>query len=338
MARAAALALVVATAGCLGSPGYEGPRTAHFDGSRFHNVPPVEPPGVLDLLAWQWNPDEVRWSEEAPPVVPVKPAAVEQGIRVTLVNHATVLVQIDGVSILTDPIYAERVGPVSFVGPHRWADPGVREADLPRLDAIVVSHDHYDHCDVPAIRRLVDRWGTPVVAGLGTAALLAQHDVATGVDLDWWQTTSVSERVTITFVPTQHWSRRGLLDQNTTLWGGFVVRGPSGSVYYAGDTGYGPHFAAIRDRLGPPTIAVLPIGAYEPRWFMHASHMAPDEAVRAHRDLGATRSVGVHWGTFDLSDEGRWQPAGELGLALDAARIPRPAFVALRNGASVAIP
>jgi L-ascorbate metabolism protein UlaG (beta-lactamase superfamily) len=337
LARVAAAVVALGASGCFGAPGYTGPETPHFDGTRFHNVPASEPPGVLDLIAWKWNPDDIPWPE-APPVEPVvPPPVVERGIRATLVNHATVLVQIDGVAVLTDPIWSDRVGPVSFVGPARWAEPGVRLADLPRIDAMLVSHDHYDHCDTSSIAAIHERDRTPTIAGLGTAALLEDAGIGGGIDLDWWQGTKLRGGVTVTLVPTRHWSRRGVLDQNTVLWGGFVIEGPSGRVYFAGDTGYGPHFAAIRARLGPPTLAILPIGAYEPRWFMRSSHMGPDEAVLAHRDLQATRSIGVHWWTFDLSDEGRWQPAGELALALDAQRVPRSSFTALINGQSVAI-
>jgi L-ascorbate metabolism protein UlaG (beta-lactamase superfamily) len=331
--RAGVLALVLGS-GCFGAPGYHGPVSPHFDGSRFHNVPPAEPPGITGLLAWQWNPDDIPWPE-GPFGKATRPEPLERGIRVTAINHATTLVQIDGVSVLTDPVWSERVGPLAFVGPSRWAEPGIAWEDLPRIDGVVISHNHYDHCDAPTLARLAGRFAMPIFAGLGSKEMLADLDVDGGVDLDWWQTVPIARGVTVTMVPTQHWSRRGVLDRDTVLWGGYVLKGPSGSVYFAGDTGFGPHFAAIRERVGPPTIAILPISAYEPRWFMHTSHMGPDEAVDAHRALGARRSVGIHWGTFDLSDEGRWQPAGELGLALDAARIPRRDFVALVNGAHV---
>lgn len=321
--------------GCFGAPGYHGPRSAHFDGHEFHNDPIVPQPGAGDVFRWMFSGGDIDWTD-APPVVPARPPSrVDQGIRITFVNHATVLVQMDGVAILTDPVWSERVSPMSFIGQARQAEPGVRFDELPRIDAVLVSHSHYDHCDVATLDALEERFGMPVFAGLGSRAMLAEHDVNSGVDLDWWQSAPVgASGVTVTMTPARHGSQRGLGDRNVVLWGGFVVTGPSGSVFFAGDTAFAPHFADIRRRLGAPTVALLPIGAYQPRWFMENIHMDPADAVRAHQVLGAERSVGIHWGTFDLSDEGRFQPAGELMLALRRAGVPETHFVAAKNGES----
>ena len=333
--RLALIASTLATLSCFGAPGYKGPPSAHFDGTRFHNVPPVPQPDFGDVLVWMFSTGAVPW-REAPPVEPTQPPArVDEGIHITFVNHSTVLIQMDGIAVLTDPVWSYRVGPVSFVGPSRYADPGVRFEDLPPIDAVLVSHSHYDHCDVPTLKALEDRFGMPIFAGLGSQEMLAEHDIHGGVDLDWWQSTPIGDSgVTVTMTPARHGSQRGLGDRNTVLWGGFVLKGPSGSVFFAGDTASGPHFAQIKKRLGPPDVALLPIGAYLPRWFMQYIHMDPADAVRAHQELGAKRSIGIHWGTFNQSDEGRFQPAGELMLALRAAGVPEQHFVAAKNGES----
>jgi L-ascorbate metabolism protein UlaG (beta-lactamase superfamily) len=310
-----------------------GPPSDHFDGSSFHNVPEGESRDLCDLVRWQLQSSSVPWPEgSTAPRSAVPPARVTEGIRVTHVGHATTLVQLDGLSLLTDPVWSERVGPLSFAGPARFEPPGVALDDLPRIDAVLLSHSHYDHADAPTLAELARRFGMPIVGGLGTRAMLEDLGVPGGVDLDWWQTVPLGDGRRAHFVPVKHWSRRGLADQNVVLWGGFVVEAPSGRVYFAGDTAYGPHFAEAHARIGAPDVAILPIGAYLPRWFMAPMHMDPIDAVRAHLALGARRSVGVHWGTFDLADEGRFQPAGELGLALDRLRIPRRDFVAARAG------
>lgn len=336
-AHISAAALVLSSAlvgsGCFGAPAHVGPVSEHFDGSSFHNVPRGGEPDFCDLMEWQLQGGAVVWPEsQSAPVKVVPPARVERGLRATQVGHATVLVQLDGLAFLTDPVWSERVGPVSFAGPRRYDPPAIELDDLPRIDAVLISHSHYDHCDAPTLRELERRFAMPIYGGLGTRAMLEDLGIRGGVDLDWWQAARLGSGATIHFVPVQHWSMRGLGDRNQVLWGGFQVRAQTGSFYFGGDTGYGDHFAETRARLGAPDVAILPIGAYLPRWFMAPMHMGPLEAVRAHLELGAARSMGVHWGTFDQADEGRYQAAGELGLALDALRLPRAQFIAARPG------
>ena len=332
-----ALLLVPAVSGCFGATGYRGVPSDHFDGRIFHNLPVAPQPGFGDFLRWTVGGGDIEWPDwvQTPQSRPAG-AALPRTIRITFVNHATALIQLDGVNILTDPVWSERVSPVSFAGPKRHKPPGIRFEDLPRIDAVLISHDHHDHCDLVTLRRLWDRFHPRIYAGLGTAALLADADIDGGVDLDWWSQTTLGAGgitpVELVFAPAQHWSARGVSDRDRVLWGSFYLRGPSGSVYFAGDTGMGAHFATIRERLGAPTVALLPIGAYQPEWFMSPSHMSPAQAVSAHLALRATTSVAIHWGTFDLADEGQYQPAGELTLALDAQHIARRDFRILENG------
>lgn len=221
---------------------------------------------------------------------------------VTYVGHATVLVQIGGVNVLTDALFSERAFPVQFAGPKRWQPPGVAMADLPHIDVVLISHNHYDHLDTASVLALNRQPNGPplFLVPLGIDRWMKQVGVDHFKAMDWWQQHTV-DALTITFVPAQHWSRRTLSDRNETLWGGFVGQraeaghADGGSFFFAGDTGYGPDFIEIGRRFGGIDLALVPIGAYEPRWFMSEQHVNPDEAIRIHRDIKARRTVGIHW-------------------------------------------
>jgi len=307
--------------GCLSAPAYDGPTTPHFDGERFRNRVEVPEKSLWDLLAWWWERDAPEWQDQPSTTKhAAPPERVERGrLRATFINHATVLLQLDGVNILTDPVFSERVGPVSWAGPQRHRAPGLKPEALPPIDAVLVSHNHYDHMDLPSLRRIARDHEARILVGLGNGALLEKNEIPGGEELDWWQSTRVGA-VTVTFVPARHWSGRGLGDRFQTLWGGFVVQGAGGPVYFAGDTGWGPHFDEARRRFGPMRLALLPIGAYEPRWFMKAAHISPDEAVGAHLELHARTSLAIHFGTFRLSDEGQDQPPRDLRRAMQERR------------------
>jgi len=222
-----------------------------------------------------------------------RPPAVGEPARLTWIGHASWLVQLDGVSLLIDPIFSDRIGP----GVTRFVPPPLAVNELPQIDAQLVSHNHRDHLDVPSLRAV----GSPIVAGMGLGALFTKNKLPC-TELEWWGETRVGE-VTIRFVPSQHWSRRGLNDENATLWGGFVIEGSSARLYHSGDTAYFEGFSEIGRRVGPIDAALLPIGAYDPAWFMSKQHMNPEEAVRAFSDLGARHFVAMHFGTFKLTDE-----------------------------------
>ncbi len=337
-ARRTFVLLLFATA-CSSAPRCSGPVTDHFDGQTFRNLGPYDQPSGRDFVRWQLSGRGKPWPgwvERLPD--PSPPSRVESGLRITMINHATTLVQMDGVNLVTDPVWSDGVGPVPWLGPRRHKAVGVAFDALPTVHVVLISHDHYDHLDLPTLRRLAARDRPVIFAGLGTAALLAHDGIPGAVDLDWWQTSTAIPGLAITFAPAQHWSQRSLDDRDTVLWGSFFVKGRESSVFYAGDTGWGPHFAAVRRRLGAPTAAILPIGAYEPRWFMRNQHIDPAEAVKAHLVLGAGLSVGVHWGTFDLSDEAIGAPARAFRRAARRAGLPAGAAVPLDNGQWVTAP
>ena len=323
----------------LSAPRYRGPASDHFDGRRFHNSSPFEAPhGLRDFLRWMatrqrgvWR----RWTES--PAGPPPPRAVAD-LRGTFVNHATNLVQTGGVNILTDPVWSDRASPVSFAGPKRVRPPGIRFEDLPPIHAVLVSHNHYDHLDLATLGRLVRRDDPRIFTGLGVADLLARKHLGRATPLDWWQSAKLEAGLSITSVPVQHFSGRGLADRNATLWTGFVVSGPAGPVFFAGDTGYGPHFREIGRRFPGIRLAILPIGAYRPEWFMGPVHETPAQALDAMRDLGASTAVGMHFGTFELTDEGQDEPPREIVRLLAAAPDPKPRFWVLGVGEGRAVP
>ena len=315
----------------------------HWDGRRFFNPTPESRrhSDLREVARWLATRKRPRWERvEAPPGPPPADNVGGGDLRVTWVGHATALIQMDGLNLLTDPIWEERCSPLAFAGPRRFRPPGLRFGDLPRIDAVLLSHDHYDHLCVPTLRRLAKRAGGPpkIVTGLRVGEVLRRHGIPNARELDWWESTGVAEDVRIIFTPAQHFSGRGPNDRDRTLWGGLFVESPSGGVYYAGDTGYGPHFHQIRERLGEPRLALLPIGAYEPRWFMGPVHMNPAEAVRAHIDLGARTSVAVHFGSFALADDGQEQPVNDLERARDSEGVDSEAFRILEHGIGTMVP
>ena len=271
------------------------------------------------ILRWRFGGGRVAWPRLPPdPDYPAPPRTVAPGTAaLTFIGHATFLLQLPGITILTDPVFSDRCSPVGWTGPRRARPPGLAITRLPHIDLVLVSHNHYDHLDMPSLRRLAGR-GTPAaITMLGNATLLRKAGFAQVNAMDWWESRAAGP-VRITATPARHGSRRGFGDTNRSLWGGFSLSTHDGHVLFAGDSGAGPHWAAIRRRVGPPDLALLPIGAYEPRLLMAPVHMNPAEAVQAHLDLGARQSVGMHFGTFQLTDE----PIGDPERLLAAAGVP----------------
>ncbi len=321
-------------------PVYSGPTSDHFDGSRFANpVSAGAHGGFRDFLKWQMERKPPAWQDRATPTGPKPPERVEKGeLRVTFVNHATVLIQQDGLNILCDPIWSDRASPLSWIGPKRHHPPGIAFDDLPRIDVVVVSHNHYDHMDLPTLRRLQDKHTPRFYVGLGNRALFIDAGIAAVNELDWWGSTALSPEVTLMAVPAQHFSGRGLFDRDGTLWAGFAIKGPAGVTYFAGDTAAGPHFAQIKERLGAPRLALLPIGAFRPEWFMQAVHVSPAQAIAAHDALGANTSLAIHFGTFALADDGQDEPRTALEAALSQGPEAKRRFWVFAPGEGRAVP
>lgn len=351
------LALVLA--GCAGPPASSpGPGRPHHTPEGFRNttIGTVNKP-LGELLRWRWE----AWRDDLPPA-PQAPtpvampelarlkayasamrhvgtAAAVPAPSVTWIGHATALVQSGGLNVLTDPIFSERASPVQFLGPRRAQPPGVALEDLPPVDVVVISHNHYDHLDRLSVLQLDARSGgrTLFLVPLGIKAWMADLGIRNVVELDWWET-HLHRGVEFQLVPVQHWSARSLNDRNRTLWGGWTVEhaveGRLRRFYFAGDTAYVQAlFQEIRHRVGPIDLAALPIGAYQPRAAMRFEHTDPAEAVRAQADLGSPPAFGVHWATFQLGDEEPFQPALDLAEALKAS--PTSPFGVLPIGAIV---
>jgi L-ascorbate metabolism protein UlaG (beta-lactamase superfamily) len=318
----------------MSAPAYKGPISDHFDGNEFRNIDNVPQSGMMDVLKWQLNSQNVKWGEfRNQPLGTTPPAKVDSGILVTYVNHSTVLIQVDGLNILTDPVWYERVSPFQFMGPKRNCPPGLRLEDLPRIDLVLQSHNHWDHLDIETAKAIGKKHNPLFITPLGVGQFLTQNGIIQTHDMDWWDVKEVNENVKIHCVPAQHFTGRGLADRNKTLWAGYVIESEYfGKIYFAGDTGYGSFFKTIGERFGGFDLSLIPIGAYKPNWFMSPVHCSPAEAVQIHEDIKSKQSMAIHFGTFDLADEGEFEPIEDLRKALKAKNISNEDFFVLKEG------
>jgi L-ascorbate metabolism protein UlaG (beta-lactamase superfamily) len=318
---------------------YSGPISDHFDGRQFFDPDGVPPKSLRQVLRWQFGRDRQRktWPKWAPsPHADTPPARVDgEQVRLSFIGHASWLIQTSGLNILVDPVWSVRASPLGWAGPKRRNDPGIEFDLLPAIDVVLVSHGHYDHLDIATLSRLAARFSPRMITPLGNDIAIRRAVPKTGVEtFDWHERVELSKRVTVTLAPTRHWTARGLFDRNKALWASFVLATPAGKIYIVCDSGYGDggHFRKVAQAHGPLRLAILPIGAYEPRWFMRDQHMDPSDAVKALADCGAEQALAHHHGTFQLTDESIDAPLTALHAALDEANIPRERFVALKPG------
>ena len=323
---------------------YSGSVSDHFDGLHFFDPDGSPPKKLTEVLRWQFGRGRKRavWPDWAPsPYSDAPPPRVEGSkVRFSFVGHASWLIQVGGLNILIDPVWSERASPFSFAGPRRHNDPGIAFEALPRIDVVLVSHGHYDHLDVATLSRLVAQFSPRIITPLGNDVTMAGADAAIKAEAyDWKDRVDLGNDVAVTLVPTRHWSARGLFDRNKALWASFVLETPAGKLYIVCDSGYGEgkHFRRVAEQHGPLRLAILPIGAYEPRWFMKDQHMNPSDAVKALADCGAEQALAHHHGTFQLTDEAIDAPVNALADALKEAKIPPEQFAALKPGQVVEI-
>ncbi len=308
----------------------------HYDGKKFFNPEKNDYKTIWDLLKWYVTGDKKPWPQAvANKVYPMPDLAPDTKAVVTFINHATFLIRLQGLTILTDPVFSERMGPIKFVGPKRVRSPGINFEMLPKIDVVVISHNHFDHMDLETLTRLDGKFHPMFVVPIGNGKFLKQQGLQNVTELDWWDKFRVQDKK-ILLTPAQHWSSRNYIDKCDALWGGYMIYADGVQIYFAGDTGYGSHFAELKKRLGPPQLSLLPVGGYSPRSFMEVNHLNPEDAVKAHIDLGSPISFAMHFGTFQLSDEGIDEPILDLKAAMKKLGVNQDSFKTLDHGESYA--
>ena len=299
---------------------YKGEVSDHFDGKRFHDpIHKMEKP-LWSVLKWQLTKNPEPWPDHTPNKrFDIPPARVYGSeLRISNIGHVTFLIQTEGLNILTDPVWSERASPVSFAGPKRVIAPGIKFTDLPKIDLVLISHNHYDHLDLDTVEQLWQTYKPRIITPLGNDTIIKYKNPEIIVEAyDWEQSVLINDKVSVHLGPMQHWSARGLFDRNKALWAAFTIQTPAGNIYFIGDSGYGEgrYFKAAKERFGSFRVALLPMGAYEPRWFMKYAHMNPEEMVKAHIDLGCPYTIPNHYHVFRLTDEAYGKAIDDLNKA-----------------------
>lgn len=320
------------------NPYYGGPVSENFDGLRFFVKGAAPEPSRMDLLKWRFGGERAQWPDAfpSPHGKDKPPARVTNGTRVSYVGHASVLIQTHGVNLLIDPVWSLRASPFQFAGPKRVNEPGIDIADLPPIDAVLVSHNHYDHLDLATLTKLATNPKTRFLAPLANDTVMQGHDPRIKTQtFDWGGKTEIGPGVSVHFEPAYHWSARGLFDRRMALWASFVIETPSAKIYHIADTAWadgGAIFRRTKEKHGDIGLAILPIGAYAPRWFMHRNHIDPNEAVAIMHTVGARQAMAHHWGTFQLTDEPIDEPPQLLAKALEREKIAAERFKVFQPG------
>ncbi len=317
---------------------YKGPKSDHFDGQIFFNPEGIAPRKLTEVFQMLIGDGRAKWPDEFPsPFDGAKPEPQVEGeaLKVTMIGHATLLIQTQGLNFITDPVFVKRASPTQWFGPTRVNPPGVRFEDLPPIDYVLLSHNHYDHLDLASLKRLSEEHNATIICPLGNDAIVKKSaPEAKFIIGDWDDVIDLKNQVRVHFEPCHHWSARGTKDRRMALWAAFVLETPNGKIYHIGDTGFhaGINYKALAEKHGELRLAILPIGAYEPRWFMKGQHQNPDEAVQGHMLINAKTSIGHHWGTFQLTYEEIEAPPAALAEAREKHGLADDAFIVLRPG------
>ena len=320
----------------LSGPKYKGPVSDHFDGKKFFTPGGQPAKGLGEVMQWMMKRKRAEWKERKDvPFGEAPPARVGRGARITFVNHSTFLIQADGINFLTDPVWSKRTSPFQWAGPRRRRPPGIRFEDLPKIDVVLLTHNHYDHLDLETMKKVFEKHKPKIITSLGVKVFLDNNKISGATELDWWEEWTLNEALNIQAVPAQHFSGRGMYDRDASLWSGFVIKRPGGNIYFVGDTGYHETmFEEIGQRCAPLEVALVPIGAYKPEWFMSPIHCSPAEAVMIHQALKVKQSIATHFGTFPLADDGRDESMDGLRKALTEKGIPLDQFMILEEGSA----
>jgi len=318
----------------LSGPRYTGSKSDHFNGTRFINIDGAEAKGPFAVFKWLVTRQRSPWKENRNiPYGPKPVPRIYEGVKITFINHSTFLIQLNGLNVLTDPVWSERASPFSFAGPKRMRPPGIDFNDLPPIDVILLSHNHYDHLDLATLRMLIKIHAPRIFTPLGVKDFLSKKKIDVTKDMDWWDEFEIQERLKIICTPAQHFSGRGTMDRDGTLWCGYLIASPEGNIYFAGDTGYNDRvFKDVGNRFAPIRISLIPIGAYKPVWFMSPIHCSPEQAVQIHLDLQSQTSIAAHFGTFPLADDAQGEPLRDLTAACMNKNIAPGDFIALNEG------